>query len=324
MTNIECPLCGNTDAVSDFIPSLHETPRRDVYTGKMCWRCDSCGLFYIVPDASILEDNKYLIAGYLFEIQNRNTTKPFILDNISIQQILTSPIVPHSIFEKQIKCLRYISDNTKYYGELILIPVISMYARNMNEGYAIINYLSEKGFVKDYSTDSGLCSSITFDGLSYNEKYLQKSKMNQCFVAMWFNPETDDLWKKAIKPGCLDAGYNPVRIDKHQHNNNIVDEILAGIRKSRFLIADFSGQNRGVYYEAGFAKGLGKEVIQLCREDHFEKKIDKDTNMPISDIFMHFDNVQINTLLWVKGEEEKIMDRIQFRIESVFGHGNFK
>jgi hypothetical protein len=40
-------------------------------------------------------------------------------------------------------------------------------------------------------------------------------------------------------------------------------------------MADFTGQRGGIYFEAGFAQGLGKQVIWLCREDevwkvHFE------------------------------------------------------
>ena len=42
------------------------------------------------------------------------------------------------------------------------------------------------------------------------------------------------------------------------------------IRKSKFLIADFTGQRGGVYYEAGFAYGLGLPVIWTCRKDWFD------------------------------------------------------
>ncbi|MGO9847825.1 MAG: hypothetical protein ACLPKT_14875, partial [Methylocella sp.] len=33
----------------------------------------------------------------------------------------------------------------------------------------------------------------------------------------------------------------------------------------RFLIADLSDDNAGAYWEAGFAEGLGKPVIYVCR-----------------------------------------------------------
>ena len=57
--------------------------------------------------------------------------------------------------------------------------------------------------------------------------------------------------------GIKDAGYEAVRIDKQRHLNKIDDEIVAEIRRARFLVADFTqgetGPRGGVYYEAGFS-----------------------------------------------------------------------
>ena len=60
----------------------------------------------------------------------------------------------------------------------------------------------------------------------------------------------------SIETAISGAGYKPVRIDKHQHNNRIDDEIVAAIRQSRFVVADFTQQRGGVYFEAGLAMGL--------------------------------------------------------------------
>ena len=98
--------------------------------------------------------------------------------------------------------------------------------------------------------------------------------------------------------------------------NDIVDELLAGIRRSHFLIADFIGQNRGVYYEAGFARGLGKNVIQFCREDQFSDSSDGAKRM-------HFDNSQINAIVWRSGEEVELKGKITARVEAIFGHGDY-
>lgn len=93
---------------------------------------------------------------------------------------------------------------------------------------------------------------------------------SQAFVAMWFDPSTNDAFISGIAPALNDMGYKPVRIDKKEHNNKIDDEIIAEIRRSRFLVADFTckpGHARGgVYYEAGFARGLGIPVIWTCKD----------------------------------------------------------
>ena len=104
------------------------------------------------------------------------------------------------------------------------------------------------------------------------------SLSNQAFVAMWFNDEVKEAYEKSIEPAIRDAGYDPVRIDRIEHNNKIDDEIIAEIRKSKFVIADFTSgfeggtliARGGVYYEAGFAHGLGIPVIWTCHEDCIE------------------------------------------------------
>ena len=126
------------------------------------------------------------------------------------------------------------------------------------------------------------------------------------FVAMWFNEAVDGTYE-SIEAAITRAGYKSLRIDKHQHNNRIDDEILAGIRRSKFLVADFTGQRGGVYFEAGFALGLGRPVIWLCRKDDLAK--------------VHFDNRQYNFILWEDGKLDDLTKALQNRIEATIGRG---
>jgi len=104
------------------------------------------------------------------------------------------------------------------------------------------------------------------------------------FCAMWFGEEVQPLWQIVIEPGIRDAGFDPVRIDKLAHNAKIDDQIIAAIRASRFVVADFTGQRGGVYYEAGFAEGLGIPVIRMVRRDQIDE--------------LHFDTRQYFHLAW--------------------------
>lgn len=104
------------------------------------------------------------------------------------------------------------------------------------------------------------------------------------FVAMWFNAEMDDFYRKGIEPAVSDAGFDCNRIDLQEHNNKICDEIVAAIRRSRFVVADFTGQRGGVYFEAGFAMGLGIPVIWTVRKDEIDK--------------VHFDTRQYNHIVY--------------------------
>src|ERR1017187_8742173 len=73
----------------------------------------------------------------------------------------------------------------------------------------------------------------------------------RCFVAMWFADEMDEAFELGISRAVTDCGFPaPTRIDRKEHNNQITDEIMAAIRDAEFVVADFSGNRGGVYYEA--------------------------------------------------------------------------
>ena len=96
----------------------------------------------------------------------------------------------------------------------------------------------------------------------------------------------------------------PDREDK-EYVGGISDEIMAEIRRSRFVIADYTKQVNGVYFEAGFALGLGLIVIPTCRADELDK--------------LHFDIRHINTLSWK--EPANLVDALSKRIRAVIGAG---
>jgi hypothetical protein len=77
------------------------------------------------------------------------------------------------------------------------------------------------------------------------------------FVAMWFSDYMMEFFSKHISKAIEEEGYVPFIISLKEHNEDICDNIIAEIRKSKFLIADFTGQRGDVYFEARFAYGLG-------------------------------------------------------------------
>ena len=135
------------------------------------------------------------------------------------------------------------------------------------------------------------------------------TESSQAFVAMWMDNSLDDAWEHGIEPGIRDAGYKALRIDRKEHNDKIDDQIIAEIRRSRFIVADFTqgqdGARGGVYFEAGFAKGLGIEVIFTCRQDLRE--------------LIHFDTRQYNHIFWQ--EPEELRKKLSDRISATLGDG---
>ena len=114
------------------------------------------------------------------------------------------------------------------------------------------------------------------------------------FVAIRFSKDMLPLWKLSFEPAIRRAGFDPLLANCPAHNERIDARIITDIKRSRFLIADVTYQSPGVYFEAGYAIGLGRPVIWTCRSDR--GKTD-----------MHFDTRQYNHILWatpVELEEE--------------------
>ena len=128
------------------------------------------------------------------------------------------------------------------------------------------------------------------------------------FCAMWFSDEVKSLWTDVIEPAIRAAGYEPLRIDSKQHNGKIDDEIMASIRGSRFVVADFTGSRGGVYYEAGFAHCLDLPVIFMCRDGDE----------------LHFDIRQYNCIFWKADALEDAQSRLKNRILATLGKGLLK
>ncbi len=124
---------------------------------------------------------------------------------------------------------------------------------------------------------------------------------------MWFEPMMRDVYDTVLSPTIRACGYEPLRVDGTEHNGKIDDEIVASIRRARFVVADFSGQRGGVYYEAGLAHGLGLPVIFMCR---------------VADIpNLHFDVRQYNTIDWQDTNLDLARERLRNRILATLGQG---
>jgi hypothetical protein len=184
-------------------------------------------------------------------------------------------------------------------------------SKNTRELSEFLRMLNETGFVEGtFFTDGGAIVRPTARGWQELDNLKRpRTDSSQAFVAMWFNETTNDAYVSGIEPALRATGYKSIRIDKKEHNNKIDDEIVAEIRRSRFLIADFTCEPRnvrgGVYYEAGFAQGLGIPVIWTCR----------DTSLAD----LHFDTRQYSHIVWKAPAD--LLIQLQNRIGATIGDG---
>ena len=87
--------------------------------------------------------------------------------------------------------------------------------------------------------------------------------------------------------------------------------MIAELRRARFVVADFThgadGARGGVYYEAGFAHGMDREVIFTCEKEALKR--------------IHFDTRQYNHIVWEAEKLDEFRSRLAARISAVIGDG---
>jgi hypothetical protein len=122
---------------------------------------------------------------------------------------------------------------------------------------------------------------------------------------MSFQESMRDAWTNGFDPAIRAAGYSPLRLNNEDYVGGVSDQIVAEIRRSRFVVADYTKQVNGVYFEAGFALRIGLTVIPTCRADEFDN--------------LHFDIRHLNTLKWSVPVE--LVDSLSKRIRAIIGAG---
>ena len=136
------------------------------------------------------------------------------------------------------------------------------------EAEFVLNYLAKRSFIEfddNLVSDKKYIIRLAPDGYErVDELQRNTSHGRAVLVAMQFGDETKYL-REAIRKGITGAGYQAVFIDEVQHNNFITPELLKHIRDSKFVVVDLTHGNNGAYFEEGYAMGLGKPVIQLCK-----------------------------------------------------------
>jgi hypothetical protein len=87
------------------------------------------------------------------------------------------------------------------------------------------------------------------------------------FVLMPFSSAFDDIYRYGIKKACEDQGCYCERVDEQMFDGTILDRIYNQIAHADVVIADMTGRNPNVFYEAGYAHALNKRVILLTQNE---------------------------------------------------------
>jgi hypothetical protein len=205
---------------------------------------------------------------------------PILLDSHNLDDLA----VPHralTVSQKIERLLRFVAARCQRPGSLTEIdddldcPVAD--CADAQELLQYVRYLEDKSLVqrapacRNADGEDTVSYAPTIQGWQAVEPTLSVGgEPDRCFVAMWFSDELDPAYSGGFIPAIQECGFTPYRVKEDPTNKGIADRILSEVRRARFVVADFTGQRHSVYYEAGFAHGLGREVIQCCRADEVD------------------------------------------------------
>jgi nucleoside 2-deoxyribosyltransferase len=164
-------------------------------------------------------------------------------------------------------------------------PSFAFYAKNGFEVSEFISQLDEMGFLEVILKGSANTTfKLKVKGMCRAEELLSTNvNSKKVFIARKFGPEYLEL-EEVIKECCAECGFDAKTVSDHNHYGEITDKIIAEIKSSKFIVADYTENNLGVYYEAGYARGRDIPVIGVCHKKSVEK--------------LHFDVRNRNMLLW--------------------------
>lgn len=88
----------------------------------------------------------------------------------------------------------------------------------------------------------------------------------QAFIVMQFSSPFNEIYTDVIRKACDDYGLQPTRADEMYGPGIIIKDISEQILSSQVIIADVTPPNQNVYFEVGYAYGVGKPIILLAEK----------------------------------------------------------
>lgn len=110
----------------------------------------------------------------------------------------------------------------------------------------------------------------------------------------------------SIRHATENAGLRCRRADDIWENAAIIQDVVALIDRSRVVICDCTGRNPNVFYEAGIAHTLGREVILITQHEH---------DIP-------FDLRHLRYVRYLNNAEGRgaLTEALQARMQTILGH----
>jgi hypothetical protein len=250
------------------------------------------------------------------------TLRPEVITTKNWEALAASAPQRTDVHSKVRYLLSYIARKSAFPGDRVVLKAQVDYplcfASNIDEFGYYAQFIKDAGFVDGQRVERPTENLGNYDYWLTPQGWKEIERVPTldspyAFVAMSFSKDSDQgalltrAFEEAIKPAIeVDAGYKEaVRVDRKEFLGDIVFEIIARIKESRFLVADVTQHRNGVYFEAGYAMGMGLPVIWMCHKDDMKG--------------VHFDTSHLNHIVW--DDPAELRRTLATRILATIGKG---
>ncbi len=308
--NANCPVCN----------SRLLAPMLAANTRVVPLNCPRCGPFIIMDDAlSMLKPSidkkslRWAITSYAIRRLHAGTVTQAWLQSVWAQQTLPRPQEQADIF------VQFLGAGDVVAGDWIpckpqqLSAVLGTADTDQDTtGFRyVIDGLKAKRLIQQQTPlpaqDGSMSYRLAFDGWErYDELTRHSVDSRTAFMAMGYSDEHVAQAFGVFVDAVAQTGFTLRRLDKKPKAGLIDLRMRVEIRAAKFLVADLTDENRGAYWEAGFAEGLGKKVYYTCEASKFKKAK------------THFDTEHLLTVKWDPENMPPAVDELKSAIRNDF------
>lgn len=297
---IKCPVCGRYETSMHFVSMVDKD--------KV-----ACFLYHHDKEKRETDDRFFYFLGAETEYNEEFHRPKLPMRIVSYDEIRS--FFPNRFSDKVDMSLLAIAKKSRFYGDEIDISddeILSLLfacrfdddgnelpREQLKQQYnCLLDFFRSQNYIEAKGHPQYTHLVLLPNGWKQIERLQMTGKQNKdVFVSMSFAEELKPT-REAIRIGIVDAGFSPEFMDEMIHNRQIVPEMFRLIRESRFLIMDISEPNYGAYYEAGYALGLGKEVIISCSKEAKNRELVGEEKKFEKYLQPHFDIAQKQILFW--------------------------
>lgn len=294
---------------------------------KSRYNCDVCGLYDVsdtVLETSLDTDHEHLtpiqraILSHRIREANDARSETPLLTTYVIDDVIANGRLPNPT-RQAMNIIRFVGDRVAASGEPISNLPLSFHAAvgspNRNSAMSIARQLMYASLIKAIeagdmqSPDEIIRVDLTLSGWGqYEAEQHGQLSGNYGFIALKFGDDVlDPFVADVIKPAVATLGFELVDM-RDVSQAGIIDNVMrARIRDAAFVLVDLTHANEGAYWEAGYAEGLGKPVLYLCKRAVFEES------------GTHFDTNHCTTLLWDTADREPFVEELKATLRRSLG-----